>query len=37
MKILNKRNIKDYKDINNKSIVYEENNKNKSCDMCILF
>ena len=37
MKILNKRNIKDYQDINNKSIVYEENNKNKSCDMCILF
>ena len=37
MKILNKRNIKDYKDINNKSIVYEENNKNNSCDMCILF
>ena len=37
MKILNKRNIKDYKDINNKSIIYEENNKNKSCDMCILF
>ena len=37
MKIMNKRNIKDYKDINNKSIVYEENNKNKSCDMCILF
>ena len=37
MKILNKRNIKDYKDINNKSIVYEENNKNKSCDMCNLF
>ena len=37
MKILNKRNIKDYQDINNKSIIYEENNKNKSCDMCILF
>ena len=37
MKILNKRNIKDCQDINNKSIVYEENNKNKSCDMCILF
>ena len=37
MKILNKRNIKDCQDINNKSIIYEENNKNKSCDMCILF
>ena len=37
MKILNKRNIMDYQDINNKSIIYEENNKNKSCDMCILF
>ena len=37
MKLLNKRNIKDYQDINNKSIIYEENNKNKSCDMCILF
>ena len=37
MKILNKRNIMDYQYINNKSIIYEENNKNKSCDMCILF
>ena len=37
MQILNKRNIKDCQDINNKSIMYEENNKNKSCDMCILF
>ena len=39
IKIMNKRNIKEIRDvsINNRSIIYEENNKNKSCDMCILF
>ena len=39
IKIMNKRNIKEIRDvsINNRSIIYEENNKNKSCDMCNLF
>ena len=39
IKIMNKRNIKEIREvsINNRSIIYEENNKNKSCDMCILF
>ena len=37
MKIMNKRNNKKIKDINDKIITYEEGNKIKSCDMCILF
>jgi len=37
MKIMNKRNNKKIKDINDKIITYEESNKIKSCDMCILF
>ena len=37
MKTLNKKNVKDCNDKNNKIILYEEKNKNKSCDMCILF
>ena len=39
IKIMNKRNTREIRDvnINNKSFIYEENNKNKSCDMCNLF
>lgn len=37
MRILNKKNNKEKKDNNSKSIIYEENKEIKSCDICILF